>query len=186
MGLLHRNNLTHLQDVWSLREPRVGLAPLQRLPDGDGDPTAMNQDPFHLAKRCTSIREEHQAELAEYRVEGVLVVGERLCDAFLPSGARFQAFGYDEHPGIRIDASHGSLGTYARHHLSRARPFRTRPPAADHHRESGRQPRHARPIARTGLVRGALRKRSPPELPLRLQNSRPSPCRLAPQHWRPE
>ncbi len=101
---------------------RVRLGPFEGFPNGHGYPTSRDEHSCHLAKRCTSIREEHQAELADDCVEGAFVVGEGFCNTFLPSDTRFEAFGYYEHPGIRIDASHESLRPHTRRSLPRENP----------------------------------------------------------------
>jgi len=67
---------------------RIGLRSLEGLPNGDRDPTTRHEYAKHLAKRCTSVREEHQTKLTDYRVERVGLVGQGFRSTLSPFDSR--------------------------------------------------------------------------------------------------
>ena len=104
----------------SAREPfeqchlvRIGLRPLEGLPHRHRHAAARRQDPRHLPKRPGAIPEEHQAELADDRVERGVREGQGLGRPFPPLDGRSQPLGHREHPPPGVQARHRPFAPHA-------------------------------------------------------------------------
>ena len=91
---------------------------LQLIPHGDGEAPARDQDARHLAQRLPAVAEEHQAELADHRVERTVIERQRFRAALAKVDARRELTGDRDHSGIEVERRDRSTGPHSRSGLA--------------------------------------------------------------------
>jgi hypothetical protein len=112
-----------LEEVDLRRECGHGV---ETAPHRDRHASAGREDAQHLAQRLAPVAEEHQAELADDRVERTLLEGQRLGATLAPFDTAREASGDRQHSRIEVQADDGARRAHALRRLARehARPAR--------------------------------------------------------------